>query len=155
VAPEQVELEITESVIMVEPARALETLTRLSRMGIFLSIDDFGTGYSSLSYLKKLPVNAVKIDKSFVIHMTEDPDDAQIVRSTIELAHNLGLKVIAEGVETREVWDQLLALGCDEAQGYYMSRPLPAQEMTRWLCESPSANGRSTPKINLRRELQS
>ena len=93
-------------------------------MGINLSIDDFGTGYSSLSYLKKLPVKAVKIDKSFVMHMTQDQNDAQIVRSTIDLAHNLGLKVIAEGVENQKVWDRLLALGCDEAQGYYMSRPL-------------------------------
>ena len=136
ISPERLEFEITESVIMADPAHALEILTRISRMGVALSIDDFGTGYSSLAYLKKLPVNAVKVDKSFVLHMTEDQNDAQIVRSTIELAHNLGLKVIAEGVENREVWDQLLALGCDEAQGYYMSRPLPTAEMTKWLCES-------------------
>jgi diguanylate cyclase (GGDEF)-like protein len=153
VAPAQLELEITESVIMVDPSRALTILTRLNRMGISLSIDDFGTGYSSLSYLKKLPVNAVKIDKSFIINMTDDTNDAQIVRSTIDLAHNLGLKVIAEGVETREAWDQLLALGCDEAQGYYMSRPLPAPEMTRWLCESPWV--KSPVKMNLCGDLQS
>jgi len=137
IAAEQLELEITESSIMVDPARALDILTRLYRMGISLSIDDFGTGYSSLSYLKKLPVKAVKIDRSFVIHMTRDESDAQIVRSTIDLAHNLGLKVIAEGVESREVWDRLLALGCDEVQGYYMSRPLRAPELTQWLNESP------------------
>jgi EAL domain-containing protein (putative c-di-GMP-specific phosphodiesterase class I) len=136
VAAEQLELEITESVIMADPARALEILTQISRMGVRLSIDDFGTGYSSLAYLKKLPVNAVKIDKSFVLHMTEDPNDAQIVRSTIDLAHNLGLKVIAEGVENSAVRDQLMALGCDEAQGYYLSRPLPAAEMTKWLYDS-------------------
>jgi diguanylate cyclase len=136
-APEQLELEITESVIMVDPARALEILKRISSMGVALSIDDFGTGYSSLSYLKKLPVNAVKIDKSFVINMTTDQNDAQIVRSTIDLAHNLGLKVIAEGVETLEVWDRLTALGCDEAQGYYMSRPLPASGLTQWMFDSP------------------
>jgi len=143
IAPEQLELEITESVIMVDPARALEILTRISSMGVALSIDDFGTGYSSLSYLKKLPVNAVKIDKSFVINMTNDQNDAQIVRSTIDLAHNLGLKVIAEGVETREVWDQLLALGCDEAQGYYMSRPLAAPAITKWLYESKQGSPKS------------
>ena len=133
IAPEQLELEITESAIMVDPRRALEILRQISAMGVALSIDDFGTGYSSLSYLKKLPVNAVKIDKSFVLTMTADQNDAQIVRSTIDLAHNLGMKVIAEGVETREAWNQLLALGCDEAQGYYMSRPLAAPEMTKWL----------------------
>ncbi len=155
VAPEQLELEITESVIMVDPARALDILTRLSHMGIALSIDDFGTGYSSLSYLKKLPVNAVKIDKSFVINMTDDTNDAQIVRSTIDLAHNLGLKVIAEGVESSEVWDRLLALGCDEAQGYYMSRPLPASELTKWMFNSRwrLANANRAMHTNLELEL--
>lgn len=136
VDPAQLEFEITESLIMADPARALGILTELSRMGVTLSIDDFGTGYSSLAYLKKLPVNALKVDKSFVLHMTKDPNDAKIVRSTIELAHNLGLKVIAEGVENREIWDCLLELGCDEAQGYYMSRPLAAAEMTKWFWES-------------------
>jgi diguanylate cyclase len=136
VRPEQLELEITESAIMVDPARALDILTRLSRMGIFLSIDDFGTGYSSLSCLKKLPVNAVKIDKSFIIHMTEDKNDEQIVRSTIDLAHNLGLKVIAEGVENEAAWHRLLGLGCDEAQGYYLSRPLAPHDLTKWILES-------------------
>jgi EAL domain-containing protein (putative c-di-GMP-specific phosphodiesterase class I) len=122
--------------IMEDPAHALKVLTQINRMGVGLSIDDFGTGYSSLAYLKKLPVRAVKIDKSFVMHMTEDQNDAQIVRSTIDLAHNLGMKVIAEGVENREIWECLRSLGCDEAQGYYMSRPLPAAEMTKWLSES-------------------
>jgi diguanylate cyclase (GGDEF)-like protein len=130
------ELEVTESVIMEDPAHALKILTEINHMGVALSIDDFGTGYSSLSYLKKLPVHAVKIDKSFILHMTEDQNDAQIVRSTIDLAHNLGMKVIAEGVENREIWECLLTLGCDEVQGYYLTRPLPAPEMTTWLCES-------------------
>jgi diguanylate cyclase (GGDEF)-like protein len=136
-APGSLELEITESVIMADPARALEILTRLNAMGVRLSIDDFGTGYSSLSYLKKLPVESIKIDKSFVISMVVDPDDAVIVRSTIELAHTLGLKVVAEGVEQRETWDRLAALGCDFAQGYYLSRPQPADDLTPRLTESP------------------
>jgi diguanylate cyclase len=129
----QLELEITESVVMMDPVRSLEILKRLSKMGITLSMDDFGTGYSSLAYLKKLPVSAVKIDKSFVMDMLVDQSDAQIVQSTIDLGHNLGLKVIAEGVENRKVWDRLLAMGCDEAQGYFMSWPLTAQEMTNWI----------------------
>ena len=147
VGPDQLELEITESVIMEDPAHALEILTRISRMGVALSIDDFGTGYSSLEYLKKLPVNTVKIDKSFVIHLTKDENDAQIVRSTIELAHNLRLKVVAEGVENREVWDRLVVLKCDEAQGYYMSRPLATPEMTKWFCESPWGFGKRPLKV--------
>lgn len=134
--PEQLELEITESTIMADPARAFNILTRINRMGVALFIDDFGTGYSSLGYLKKLPARAVKVDKSFVLNMTEDENDAMIVRSIIDLAHNLRLKVIAEGVENQEIWDRLATLGCDAAQGYYMSRPLPASEMTEWLLES-------------------
>jgi diguanylate cyclase (GGDEF)-like protein len=137
VAPEDLELEITESVIMADPVHALEILARINHMGVALSIDDFGTGYSSLGYLKRLPVNAIKIDKSFVMSMTTDQNDALIVRSTIDLAHNLGLKVVAEGVENSVAWERLVALGCDAAQGYYMSRPLPALEMTQWLTESP------------------
>jgi diguanylate cyclase (GGDEF)-like protein len=135
--PEQLEIEITESVIMADPARAFDILTRINRMGVALFIDDFGTGYSSLGYLKKLPANAIKIDKSFVINMIADENDAMIVRSIIDLAHNLKLKVIAEGVENQDVWNRLAALGCDAAQGYHMSRPLPAPEMTDWLLESP------------------
>jgi diguanylate cyclase (GGDEF)-like protein len=133
----QLELEITESVIMEDPAHALAILTRISHMGVALSIDDFGTGYSSLGYLKKLPVQTVKIDKSFVINMPMDENDALIVRSTIDLAHNLRLKVVAEGVENQNVWDRLVYFGCDAAQGYYMSRPLPVKEMTKWLLDSP------------------
>ncbi|MBI3596220.1 MAG: EAL domain-containing protein [Nitrospirae bacterium] len=135
--PDELELEITESAIMNDPARALEAITRLRAMGIRFAIDDFGIGYSSLAYLKRLPVDAIKIDKSFVINMIENQNDAVIVRSTIDLAHNLGLKVIAEGVEKQDIWDRLSALGCDAAQGYYMSRPMPAEELTRWLSDSP------------------
>ncbi len=131
--PGWLELEITESAIMSDPARAKEILAHLSHMGVHLSIDDFGTGYSSLSYLKKLPVDEIKVDKSFVIDMVTDADSAAIVRSTIELAHNLNLQVVAEGVETQEILDRLIALGCDKAQGYFFSRPLPADEFQSWL----------------------
>ena len=125
-------LEITESAIMDDPQRALGTLNRLSGLGFKLSIDDFGTGYSSLAYLKRLPVDELKIDKSFVLSMEKDLDDAKIVRSTIDLAHNLGLTVVAEGVENAKVWDLLRALDCDEAQGYHMGRPMPASEFHAW-----------------------
>jgi diguanylate cyclase (GGDEF)-like protein/PAS domain S-box-containing protein len=135
--PEQLELEITESAIMADPQRALEIITRLRTMGLRLALDDFGIGYSSLAYLKKLPVNTIKIDKSFVIDMAKDEDAAVIVLSTINLAHNLGLKVVAEGVETEKILDKLSTFGCDEAQGYYMSKPLPVDALTRWLKESP------------------
>jgi len=129
--------EITESAIMVDPAHALDILNKLHEMGIRFSIDDFGTGYSSLGYIRKLPVSEIKVDKSFVIHMTENEGDAKIVRSTIDLAHNLGLEVVAEGVETQKVLDRLTEMGCDAAQGYYMSKPLPADELTHWLKHSP------------------
>ncbi|MBI3803276.1 MAG: EAL domain-containing protein [Nitrospirae bacterium] len=136
-APEWLQLEITESAILAEPARVLENATALDRIGTGLSIDDFGTGYSSLAYLKKLPVDEIKIDKSFIIGMKENRDDEVIVRSTIDLAHNLGLKIVAEGVETKETWDQLVALGCDAAQGYYMARPLAPDLFIDWLKRSP------------------
>ncbi|HTN43381.1 MAG TPA: PAS domain S-box protein [Nitrospiria bacterium] len=136
-ASRSLELEITESAIMADPARAMEILKRLRALDIRFSIDDFGAGYSSLGYLKKLPVDAVKVDKSFVMGMVANADDAVIVRSTIDLAHNLGLKVVAEGVESRETLDRLSAMGCDAAQGFYLSRPIPAEDLTRWLSESP------------------
>jgi diguanylate cyclase (GGDEF)-like protein len=136
-SPERLELEITESAIMADPARALEILSKVHGTGIRFSIDDFGTGYSSLAYLKKLPVDAIKIDKAFVINMAKDPNDAVIVRSTIELGHNMGIKVVAEGVENQETYQRLIELGCDAAQGYYMGRPLPFADLNRWLDESP------------------
>ncbi len=131
-------LEITESAIMDDPTRALSTLDRLSNLGFRLSIDDFGTGYSSLAYLKRLPVDELKIDKSFVLNMETDASDARIVRSTIELAHGMGLTVVAEGVENPQVWNMLRELSCDEAQGFYMSRPIPATEFPTW-CASWTA----------------
>ena len=125
-------LEITESAMMEEPQRALQTLQRLHDMGPRLSIDDFGTGYSSLAYLKRLPVHELKIDRSFVMNMERDLDDAKIVRSTIDLAHNLGLHVVAEGVETLKALKLLGALRCDEAQGYLIARPMPAGDFVAW-----------------------
>ena len=125
-------LEITESAIMDDAQRAVQTLNRLSAMGFGLSIDDFGTGYSSLAYLKRLPVDELKIDQSFVRNMPCEHDDAMIVRSTIELAHNLGLTVVAEGVEDAHVWEQLRALDCDQAQGYHMGKPMPVEEFCQW-----------------------
>jgi diguanylate cyclase (GGDEF)-like protein len=134
-APSRVELEITETAILSDPFRAKTVLDRLGAMGVRLSIDDFGTGYSSLDYLKRLPVNEIKIDRSFVTRMLESEDDRIIVGSTIELARNLGLDVVAEGVEDEETWARLKALRCDTAQGYLLSRPLPAAELTSRLRE--------------------
>jgi EAL domain-containing protein (putative c-di-GMP-specific phosphodiesterase class I) len=135
--PDCLELEITETVVMADAVHVSEALTRLGQMGIRAYIDDFGTGYSSLGHLKKLPVAGIKIDKSFVSQMIFDDNDAVIVRSTIDLGHNLGIEVVAEGVESPEIWDRLSQLGCDAAQGYYMSRPKPAGELERWFTESP------------------
>jgi len=127
--PEALILEITESVIMNDPDRSLKNMFRLNGLGVGISVDDFGTGYSSLAYLAKLPAQELKIDKSFVIRMEEDPASVAIVRSTIELAHSLGLNVVAEGVETQSTWDTLRELGCDHGQGYFFSRPIPAAEL--------------------------
>jgi EAL domain-containing protein (putative c-di-GMP-specific phosphodiesterase class I) len=104
-------------------------------MGLRLSVDDFGTGYTSLGYLRRLPINELKIDRSFVSQMTVSEEDAVIVRSTIDLGRNLGLGVVAEGVEDPEVLERLRQLGCDVAQGYLMSRPIPAHELSAWLSE--------------------
>jgi diguanylate cyclase (GGDEF)-like protein len=136
VDPEWLELEITESVIMTDPLRAMDILTRLSKMGIRFAIDDFGTGYSSLGYLQKLPVNTLKVDKSFVLKMTVNKGDEAIVRTTIELAHHFGLKVVAEGVETQETMDKLSSMGCDTIQGFFISRPIPAPELSAWLSKT-------------------
>jgi EAL domain-containing protein (putative c-di-GMP-specific phosphodiesterase class I) len=133
VAPESIWIEITESAIMDDPNHAIETLDRLHALGIRLSIDDFGTGYSSLSYLKRMPVDELKIDKSFVMGMALHKDDETIVRSTIDLGHNMGLKVVAEGVETEEMLERLKTLRCDLAQGYHLSRPLPPAKLEAWL----------------------
>ena len=139
VEPTRLVLEITESSIMADPIRAADVVDRLSGLGIGLAIDDFGTGYSSLSYLKRLPVSEIKIDKSFVMSMTSQDNDAVIVRSTVDLGRNLGLRVVAEGVETIEMFNELESLGCDIAQGYLLSRPLPAAELTAWAKDWRSA----------------
>lgn len=137
VAANCLEIEITESAMMVDTGRAHTILHRLHAMGIRLSIDDFGTGFSSLAYLKSLPIATLKIDRSFVMNMIANDNDAIIVRSTIHLAHDMGLRVVAEGVENQATLDALAALDCDTAQGYYLARPLPLNEINRWLQESP------------------
>lgn len=136
IQPEWLELEVTESTVMADPERAMDILSDIASKGIRIAIDDFGTGYSSLGYLKKLPIGAVKIDRSFVIGMTEDEHNATIVRSSIDLAHNMGLKVVAEGVENADVMANLKNLGCDAAQGMFISRPLPLDELLSWLKSS-------------------
>ena len=135
--PEWLELEVTETALMTDPVRAIDAVTRLGALGVHIAIDDFGTGYSSLAYLKKLPVSKIKIDKSFVIDMMEDENSAVIVRSIIDLGHNLGHPVVAEGVENRAVLEQLKTLGCNLAQGYYLGRPMPPQKLSEWLKEAP------------------
>jgi diguanylate cyclase (GGDEF)-like protein len=132
-APECLEVEITESVVMQNASDAIVTLERLSSMGVHVSIDDFGTGYSSLSYLKRFPIDKLKIDRSFIRDVSSDMEDAAIVRATIGLAHNLRLRVVAEGVETAEQLQFLRALGCDEYQGYYKSKPVPPADFERVL----------------------
>jgi diguanylate cyclase (GGDEF)-like protein/PAS domain S-box-containing protein len=134
--PRHLRLEITETAIMADPGRALDVLNRLSVMGVKLSIDDFGTGYSSLAHLKQMPVDELKIDKEFVMGMLEDESDAVIVRSIIDLAHNIGIKVVAEGVESKALYERLKEMGCDSVQGYYMCTPVPVDELMEWVRNS-------------------
>jgi diguanylate cyclase (GGDEF)-like protein/PAS domain S-box-containing protein len=133
VEPELLELEMTESAMLANPTRTTGVLRELSALGIKLSVDDFGTGYSSLAYLHRLPIDEIKIDRSFVTDMGNDRDDLAIVQCTIDLGRNLGLDVVAEGVETREVWEKLAELGCKSAQGYFLSRPVPPEQLSEWL----------------------
>ncbi len=133
VHPEMLTLEITESSLLIDAPRARATINQLHEVGVHLSIDDFGTGYSSLSYLRRLPVTELKIDQSFVVNLLLDEQDEVIVRSTIELGHNLGLVVVAEGVENNEVLERLHQLGCDVAQGFCISRPLAPKHFMSWL----------------------
>ena len=136
--PEVLELELTETSVLADPPRAKAILQRLRDTGVKLAVDDFGTGYASLAYLSELPVDEIKIDRSFVTAMDRDEQFARIVRSTIDLGRNLALSVVAEGVETRAVWSKLTDLGCDSAQGYFLAKPLPADELTPWLRDRSS-----------------
>jgi diguanylate cyclase len=136
IQPEWIILEITESSLMSEPENALEIIRRLHQMGYHFSIDDFGTGYSSLAYLKRMPLTELKIDKSFVLDILANENDSAIVKATINLAHNLGIQVIAEGVESQDILDRLMKYGCDIAQGYHFSRPLPVDKLNQWLSSS-------------------
>ena len=136
IEPRFLKIEITESSIMADPAHALAVLSMLQSMGVRLSVDDFGTGYSSLMHLRQLPIDEIKIDKSFVIGMSTSDADAAIVRTMIDLAHNLGKQVCAEGVEDAVTWRRLSELGCDLAQGYWMSRPLSAEDLMQWLVDT-------------------
>jgi EAL domain-containing protein (putative c-di-GMP-specific phosphodiesterase class I) len=130
--PDALQLEITESMIMTDPDSSLRTLVELSDLGVELSVDDFGTGYSSLANLRRLPLDQLKIDRSFVTPMLKDESDLIIVRSTINLAHDLGLRIVAEGVEDRPTLIRLASLGADLAQGYHLSRPLPVPAFDDW-----------------------
>jgi EAL domain-containing protein (putative c-di-GMP-specific phosphodiesterase class I) len=133
IEPELILLEVTESCMMADPERVKRVVTELEKLGFHLSIDDFGTGYSSLSYLRKFPAREIKIDRSFVTDMCKNEDNAVIVRSTIEMVHNIGRIVVAEGVEDAETCQHLEGLGCDQIQGFHICRPLPAANLQKWL----------------------
>ncbi len=147
VAPSHLILEITENIVMADPARILDVVSRLRKLGVGLSLDDFGAGASSLGYIKRLTVDELKIDRAFVMTMDHDQDNAAIVRATVELAHNLGLRVVAEGVETSTSWQQLNAWGCDEVQGYLLGRPQAADQITNLLQRSAAESARSQKRI--------
>jgi diguanylate cyclase (GGDEF)-like protein len=142
VRPEHLVLEVTEGTIMQDPDRSVQVLHQLRAMGVRLAIDDFGTGYSSMAYLKALPVHELKVDRSFIQQMMTNRSDEMIVTSTIELAHNLDLKIVAEGVEDALTWAHLTDLGCDYIQGYYLAKPLPADAVKEWLTHEHRPAGR-------------
>jgi EAL domain-containing protein (putative c-di-GMP-specific phosphodiesterase class I) len=133
--PDLVGLEITESSLMADPERALRALEALRALGVQLAIDDFGVGYSSLAQLQRLPADTLKIDRSFVSRMTRDRNSESIVKLIIEMAHSLGMKVIAEGIEDRETWDALVALRCDDAQGFFVARPMVSAAIPAWMAQ--------------------
>jgi diguanylate cyclase (GGDEF)-like protein len=143
---EMLALELTEDSLASDETRAVEVLSRLAELGVTLAVDDFGTGYSSLAFLRNFPIHVLKIDRSFVSHMTSSPTDAAIVRSTVELAHSLGLSVVAEGVEDEPTLEQLRAMGCEGAQGYLFSRPVPADELDQWSPAPRPTSGRPGPR---------
>ncbi len=141
IEPAQLVLEVTESAMIADPPRTLATLHRLHAHGLKLSIDDFGTGYSSLAYLSELPVCELKIDRSFVLNMTEHRQSENIVHAVIDLAHNLEMTVVAEGIEDQATLEQLRAMGCDVGQGYFFGKPMPVDELDDWLHDSPWSTG--------------
>ena len=134
--PSMLQLEITETIVAADPVRVIEIMNKLGELGIELSLDDFGTGSSSLAYLRELPVQELKIDKSFILGMDEDDEAATIVRTIVDLAHNLGLRAVAEGIETEEAYRLLAESGCDYGQGFLMGRPMPAAELSE-LAQAP------------------
>ena len=145
VDPLSLTLEITESSLFVDAPRTRATIDELHLVGLRLAVDDFGTGYSSLSYLRRLPVHELKIDRSFVAGMLIDPQDEVIVRSTVDLGHNLGLLVVAEGVENLPILERLRSIGCDEAQGYAISEPVASDELIDWLRRANAAQRSDGP----------
>jgi EAL domain-containing protein (putative c-di-GMP-specific phosphodiesterase class I) len=149
VSPSALQLEITEEFLMADHDRARTVLTRLRHRGIQISIDDYGTGYSSLSYLRDLPIDELKLDRSFVSPMAQDARASALVASTVGLAHVLGLRLVAEGVETDIAYHQLKRLGCDQAQGNFICAPLPAAELDHWLsARRPAGQGSAWPLVN-------
>ncbi|MEU1642321.1 putative bifunctional diguanylate cyclase/phosphodiesterase [Micromonospora zamorensis] len=149
VPADRLQVEITEGALMADPRRVLATISQLHRIGVAISLDDFGTGYSSLQHLRRLPLSEVKVDRSFVLGMAEDADDAAIVRSMIELAGALGLRVVAEGVEDERTWRMLHAAGCDAAQGWFYARPMPAQELVTWLARYRPVRPSAPPQSDI------
>jgi len=151
--PRLLEIELTEGSIMKEPNRAIEKLQELRKMGIRIAVDDFGTGYSSLNYLKRFPIDTLKIDKSFVSDICNDPDDAAIVKAIVTLGHSLGMEIIAEGVETPEQLEYLTAVGCDFLQGFLLSRPLGSEAFSELLIEQLRVSSPSKPSPTTRLSL--
>jgi diguanylate cyclase len=145
VSADRLYIEVTETALMTDPTRAATVLAALNAAGVRVSIDDFGTGQTSLGYLSTLPIGELKIDRSFIADMIEEPGHAAIVHSIAELGHSLGFRVVGEGIESREVLDALAASGCDVAQGYFFARPMPAADLVRWLAaqRQPSASQRT------------
>jgi EAL domain-containing protein (putative c-di-GMP-specific phosphodiesterase class I) len=143
--PRRLVLEVTESSVMADPDTARRVLARLVAMGATVAIDDFGTGYSSLAQLRRLPVQELKVDRSFISEMGRSPEVARIVRATVEMAHGLALRVVGEGVESATALDELRAMGCDLAQGHFLGEPVPAVELVRRLQAAPLSTVRSEP----------
>jgi diguanylate cyclase (GGDEF)-like protein len=147
VAPDRLTLEVTEGSVMADPGRSVALLHQLRDLGVRLSVDDFGTGYSSLSYLKRLPVQEVKIDRSFVSGLREQGEDVAIVRAIIDLGRHLGLEVVAEGIEDQETWNLLRSMNCDLVQGWHLARPMPTDELVPWLATREGSTGRGGLRV--------